>query len=102
VTPSASLVVGRALGTVVVTVDGALDGAGSRRLGQLLIDLIDGQGNTAVAVDLGKATVGPAAVAVFLDAGRRADRHGTTFVLQAPAPEAHRTLRSVGLDARIG
>ncbi len=100
-TPAASLVIGRAMGTVVVTVDGALDVEGSGVLERLLIDLIDGQGNSTVAVDLRKATFGSAALAVFLDAGRRADSHGTTFILKAPAPEVHRVLRSGGLETRV-
>ena len=100
-TPVASLMIGRAMGTVVVTVDGALDAEGSGLLERLLIDLIDGQGNATVAVDLGRATIGPAALAVFLDAGRRAGRQGTTFILKAPTPEVHQALRTGGLDDRV-
>ena len=44
-TPDLSLVIGRALGTVVVTVRGALDAAAMVQLECVLADLIQGQGN---------------------------------------------------------
>ena len=47
-----SIVIGRFQGTVVVTLHGALDASLSAGLGSVLQDLIDGQGNLAIVVDL--------------------------------------------------
>lgn len=77
--PALSLAVGRALGTVVVTVDGVLNVDSSKFLARVLGDLIEGQGNLAVAVDLGKAVVDPEAVTVFAEAAQRASRRGAKF-----------------------
>ena len=95
-TPDLSLVVGRALGTVVVTVDGALNLEGSQLLARLLGDLIEGQGNLAVAVDLGTAIVEPEALTVFVDAAQRAHKRGTKFVLKQPPIETHEALQAGG------
>lgn len=97
-TPNLSLVVGRALGTVVVTVDGELNLESCQLLESLLSDLIEGQGNLAVAVDLTRATIEPEAVSLFVEAARRAGRHGTKLVLKALPADAHDALRSGGLS----
>lgn len=91
------MAVGRALGTVVVTVHGNLGPEGSPLLATLLTDLIDGQGNRAVAVDLAQAVVGQEALPVFIGAARQADRRGTRLILKALPGEAHAALRSRGL-----
>lgn len=95
-TPAVSLAVGRAPGTVVVTVDGALDLEGSELLARVLTDLIEGQGNLAVAVDLGKAVVDPTAVRVFAEAATRASKRGTRFILEKPPVETHEALQAGG------
>jgi anti-anti-sigma regulatory factor len=95
-TPGLSLAVGRALGTVVVTVDGALNVDSSQFLARVLSDLIEGQGNLAVAVDLGKAVVDPEAVTVFAEAAQRASRRGAKFILERPPIEAHAALQAGG------
>jgi len=89
-----SVVVRRALGTVVVTVDGDLDLAGYEILEGVLTDLIEGHGNLTVAVDLGRAILEPEALIVFITAARRAQRHGGRFILREPPPEAQEALRS--------
>jgi anti-anti-sigma regulatory factor len=91
-----SLVIGRALGTVVVTVHGALDLAGCKPLEGVLTDLIEGQGNLAVAVDLGRATVEPEAVVVFVTAAHRARRHRARFILKEPPTHTREALESGG------
>ena len=88
--------VGRALGTVVVTVDGALNLESSELLARVLSDLIEGQGNLAVAVDLGKAIVDPEAVTVFAEAAERASERGATFILERPPIETHEALEDRG------
>ena len=67
----------------------------------LLTDLIDGQGNLAVAVDLGRATVEPAAQPVLIDAARRARRHCARFILKEPSDATREALRSVGLGYAV-
>jgi anti-anti-sigma regulatory factor len=95
-TPDLSLVVGRALGTVVVTVDGRLDLPGCQLLERLLADLIEGQGNLAVAVDLVRAIVEPGALAVLVESARRAQLHGTKFILNQPPAGTHEALKAAG------
>jgi anti-anti-sigma regulatory factor len=80
------MIVSRAMGSVVVGVDGVLDAAGADLLELVLTDLIDGQGNASVAVDLAGACVEPEAVSVLLDVAHQAEVHGARFVLRdAPA-----------------
>ena len=100
-TPNLSLVVGRALGTVVVTVEGELNLDSCQLVESLLTDLIEGQGNLAVAVDLTRATIEPEAVSLFVEAARRAGLHGTKLVLKALPDDAHDALRSVGLSELV-
>jgi len=80
-----SLVVGRSQGTVVVTVAGDLDGAALARLEDVLADLIDGQGNLTVAVDLTCAVAAPHALEAFVSAQQERFR-GTNLTLRPPAP----------------
>ncbi|MGH9156187.1 MAG: STAS domain-containing protein, partial [Acidimicrobiales bacterium] len=90
----------RALGTVVVTVHGDLDGAGAGKLSIVLADLIDGQGNLAVVVDLhdaGASDVG-GALAVFAAAARKAGRRGGALRLSYPPDQVHQALQLQGLD----
>ena len=95
-TPALSLAVGRALGTVVVTVAGVLNVDSSEFPARVLGDLIEGQGNLAVAVDLGKALVDPGPVAVFAEAAQRASRRGAKFILERPPIEAPAVLHARG------
>jgi anti-anti-sigma factor len=96
-----SLVVGRCLGTVVVTVDGELDVPGCERLRGVLSDLIEGQGNRAVAVDLTKAIVEPNALDVFIEAAHQSRRQGTKFILKEPPTDTHEALHSAGFGDLI-
>jgi anti-anti-sigma regulatory factor len=86
---------------VVVTVEGELDLVGCRQLEGVLTDLIQGQGNLTVAVDLGKAVVEPVAVVVFIEAARQARRLGTKFILREPPSETHDALESEGYGEQI-
>ena len=88
-----SLTIGRALGTVVVTVRGLLDRTSGPVLDRLLVDLIDGQGNRTVAVDLRTATVeGVEGIRPLLAAARRTSRRGTRLILNGPSPIVCREL----------
>jgi anti-anti-sigma factor len=99
--PNLALAVGRGHGSVVVTVEGELDVAGSRLLEGVLTDLIEGQGNLTVAVDLGNAIVEPLALVVFIEAARQARRLGTKFILKGPPSETHKALESEGYGEQI-
>ena len=96
ITPNLSLVVGRGLGTVVVTVDGELDLPGCELLRGVLSDLIEGQGNLAVAVDLRRAVAEPNALNMFIEAALQARRQGTKFILKEPPTDTHEGLQSAG------
>ena len=85
------------MGKVVVTVDGELDVESCQRLEAVLIDLIEGQGNLAVAVDLAMARIEPEALMVFIGAAHRASVRSTRFTLMALPPDAHQALLSGGL-----
>jgi hypothetical protein len=83
---------------VVVTVHGEIEPLGCELLeGVLMTDLIDGQGNLLVAVDLAQAVVEPEAMAVFTAAAQRARRRGTKFALDEPPTGTRTALRSAGL-----
>jgi anti-anti-sigma regulatory factor len=79
-----SVDIGRVRGTVVVTVRGEIGPAGSELLGELLSDLIDGQGNRNVTVDLAAAAVVPSLLDVFAGLADRANARGGRFVVSAP------------------
>ncbi len=97
-----SLTVGRAIGTVVVTVRGLLDRASGPVLDRLLVDLIDGQGNQTVVVDLLTATVeGAEGMRPLLAAARRASERGTRFVLNAPSPALWQELVAEGSTVEL-
>lgn len=71
------IVAGRYQHTVVVTVHGELDLPRAVLLGDILADLIEGQGNMSLLVDLHDATAADAEpLSVFTDAAERARRQG--------------------------
>ena len=84
------VVVGRYQGTVMVTVHGALEPPKVAHLRLLLSDLIEGQGNVSVVVDLQDATPpadDPGGVEVFAD--ETTSTHGlhAVVVFAPPASE---------------
>lgn len=93
-----SLAISRALGSVVVAVHGNLDVPGTRHLGSVLADIIDGQGNLAVIIDLHDATALDARdLSVLATAAERAGRKGVTVTLADPPDELHEPLALLGL-----
>ena len=103
VPPRASIVVSRNRGTVVVTVHGELDLPRAGDLGALLADLIDGQGNLSVVVDLHDATASDAdCLGVFTDAAERARRHGGMIRVSEPPAPIYSALQLRGLDNFVG
>lgn len=94
------IVIGRYQRTVVVTVHGELDHPGAAHLGHVLADLIDGQGNLSLLVDLHDATATAADVkwlSVFAEAAERARRRGATITLSKPPALVDHALRDGGL-----
>lgn len=98
-TGATRVVIGRYGGTVVVTVHGELDLAGGAGLEHALVDLIDGQGNLSVIVDLRDATASDGEhVLVVADAAERADARGGAITLCAPPDLVVEALRARGLE----
>jgi anti-anti-sigma regulatory factor len=96
------IVVSRFHGTVVVTIHGDLDGPRAGDMGYMLADLIDGQGNRSVIVDLRDATaIDPQWLSVFDDAVARAGRRGASLKLNDAPAELEAALRRHGLDRFI-
>ena len=92
------IAVGRALGTVVVTVHGFLDEGRLARLEGILIDLIEGQGNLTVAVDLRDADARDAdGVAIFAVSAELTRRRGGSLVVNMPPEPLAAGLRQAGL-----
>ncbi len=99
----ASIVVSRNRGTVVVTVSGELDLPRAGDLGAMLADLIDGQGNLSVVVDLHDATASDAdCLSVFTDAAERARRRGGMIKVSEPPASLYSALQLRGLDNFVG
>jgi anti-anti-sigma factor len=98
-----SIVVGRFLGTVVVTLAGTLDALAATRLGATLQDLIDGQGNLAIAIDLrGVCQVAPSGLQVLSDAAYGIERRGGRLSLSDPPDAIRCCLDSAGLSRLVG
>ena len=97
-----SIAIARSAGTVVVTVRGELDTAQSKHLGGILADLIDGQGNMSIVVDLHEArATDPDCLWILTEAAERAHRRGGTMRLDAAA-EVTSALQLRGLDVFVG
>jgi anti-anti-sigma factor len=93
-----AVVIGRYQGTVVVTVHGELDRRRAADVGRMLADLINGQGNLSVVVDLHDATATNAdRVSVFADAAEWVRRRGGVMTLSNPPTRLHEALRRRGL-----
>ncbi|MGH9265270.1 MAG: STAS domain-containing protein [Acidimicrobiales bacterium] len=94
-----SVVIGRYQGTIVVTVHGELDPSGAEHLDRMLADLIEGQGNMSLIVDLHDATAtDPGRVSVLADAAECARRRGALLTFSKPSAVVREALRARGLD----
>lgn len=100
--PTGSLVVGRLLGTVIVTLHGALDLTASVQLARVLRDLIDDQGNLFVVVDLGNVCrIDGSGVDVLASAADRIATRGGELRLGRPTGAALDALAVAGLSRLI-
>ncbi len=100
--PHLKVVVGRALGAVLVTLHGELSTATAGRLGDVLLDLIDGQGNLFVVIDL-HDTVIPEGEGLDVLVTARASllQRGGRFLLAAPSGGTGDVLQAAGLADAI-
>ena len=101
--PSAqTVVIGRTSGTVVVKVTGVLDGDGADWLHTILHDLVDGQGNQSVAVNLSEADVVHDSVAAVLTVfSERAVARGGRLAVHDPPPSVSEHLRRAGIQGAL-
>lgn len=90
--------IARAQGTVVLTIEGPVDPSGAERLEHLLGDLIEGQGNQSIALDLRAAgQVDPSVLAMLAAVSDRVLRGGGLFVLRDPSAAVADGLDRAGL-----
>lgn len=92
------LAISRTLGDVVVTVEGEVGARTSGMLGAALLDLIEGQGNLFVVVDLrGAVLAGPSGLDVLAAAKRSMEGRNGQFLLSAPSHDIRKALLAAGL-----
>lgn len=85
--------------SVTVAVHGEVDGPSSAVLRGLLLDVVDGQGNLSVDLDLSDMTfIDSAGLTMLLDMHRRAVERGGSFVLHNPRPSMVKLFEIVGLS----
>jgi len=97
-----SLTCSRALGAVVVRVEGDLDAAAAGELQTHLAELIEGQGNLDIILDLsGLTSFDATGVEVFLDALGRLRQRGGELTLSAPSPVVGSLLERTGLNRQL-
>lgn len=97
-----SFVIGRAMGTVLVTTHGLLDPDGSRVLDRTLRDLIQDQGNLSLIVDLIDLSVAePSCLRVFVVATASAATRGGQLTLADPCQTVESALTALGLAGSI-
>ena len=101
--PEFSLVFSRALGKVIVHVRGPLNANTAPGLKARLVDVIDGQGNRQVVLDLRQMTcVDASGLFVLADALKRMDDAGGELLLSSPTSAVEDQLRAVGLEQTFG
>ncbi|MDQ6725296.1 MAG: STAS domain-containing protein [Actinomycetota bacterium] len=94
-----SLAFSRARGKVVVDIHGPLDAGNARELKDRLVDVIDGQGNRQLVLDLARTTrIDSAGLSVLVDALKRMQKTGGRIVLSGPTCQVARALAVAGLD----
>lgn len=98
--PPASVVIGRRQEAVFVTVRGELGPFDAQQLDRMLADLIDGQGNKSLTVDLRDATPSDdegLTALVIASAAQRAQRRGAVLAISHPPEPIQKALRAYGL-----
>jgi anti-sigma B factor antagonist len=78
---------------------GEVDGQTAPFLRDRLLDVIDGQGNLAVALDLSAMTfIDSAGLSALVDLDGRARQRGAAFALHNPRPTTARVFEIAGLN----
>lgn len=94
-----SLAFSRALSKVIVHIHGALDADTALELHERLVDVIDGQGNLQLVLDLrGMTLIDSAGFSVLVDALKRMQKNGGQLVLSGPTSAVTDTFGDAGLD----
>jgi anti-anti-sigma factor len=97
--PAFALAIARAMGVVVVTAHGPLDAANGAVLKSVLADLIEGQGNMNVIVDLHDvAVVDPSSLGVLVASAASAASRGGGLTLSDPCEAVAADLETSGLS----
>lgn len=97
-----SFIIGRAMGTVLVTTHGVLDPDGSQMLDRALRDLIEDQGNLSLIIDLIDLSVSePSCLGVFVEATASAAKRGGEVALADPCQAVRSALTLLGLAGSI-
>jgi anti-anti-sigma factor len=97
-----ALAVGRAMGVVVVTAHGHLGAAESDVLQTVLVDLIEGQGNMKVVMDVRDVSgFSPSSLEVLVAATDAAAQLGGELTFSDPSDAGSRALEAVGLGDAI-
>lgn len=92
----------RTRGSVVVTVRGDLDVSTGHLLRKGLVDLIDGQGNLSLVLDVSRVSfIDSAGIGVLVGAHRRLRDKGGSLVLRAPSRQMAGVLDATGLSATL-
>jgi anti-anti-sigma factor len=93
-----AIAIGRSLGTVVVRLVGPMDALAATRLAATLDDLIDGQGNLGVAVDLTAVRrIAPSGLQVLSAAASDLERRGGRLSLRGSHNGMVNALQRAGL-----
>jgi len=94
-----SLAFSRALGRVLVRIDGPLDAHTAPELDDRLFDVIEGQGNRQLVLDLrGTTSVDSAGLSVLVDAQARLEDNGGELTLSGAARSVMRAIEDAGLE----
>jgi anti-anti-sigma factor len=99
--PSLIIVIGRALGTVVVTLRGDLTEQDAPTLKGVLADLINNQGNLDVVIHMRHLAASSSGLRALVAAAEWAAERGASFRLSEPVPALHQKLEGVGLASLV-
>jgi anti-anti-sigma factor len=91
------LSISRVLGKVVVAVDGPVDVESTHCLRPLIADLVEGQGNLDVEIDLRRAWLDAAGVRLLSDTADQSRRRGGVVAVRGAAPHIRDVLVERGL-----
>lgn len=93
-----SVVFTRAFGKIIVHIHGGLGADKAQELHDRLLDVIDGQGNRHLIIDLRAMTyIDAAGIAVLVDALKRMEQYGGDLVLSGPTVDVMHALDAAGL-----